>query len=133
MKSILITGCNRGLGLGLIKCLVKDTNSPKNIIATCRKKSNAQVSHKWTYLLEPFRFLVKIYIIIINNHTTISMRHLDCQFTVRVTCRYFSLNSRYCWLLLRNTRGWSHALARNLIRLIAGFSIVYEPSGPFHY
>ncbi|XP_018566423.1 uncharacterized protein LOC108907291 [Anoplophora glabripennis] len=42
MKSILITGCNRGLGLGLIKCLVKDINSPKNIIATCRNKSKAQ-------------------------------------------------------------------------------------------
>ncbi|KAJ8920339.1 hypothetical protein NQ315_012001 [Exocentrus adspersus] len=42
MKSILITGCNRGLGLGLIKCLVKDTNSPKIIIATCRNKNKAQ-------------------------------------------------------------------------------------------
>lgn len=40
MKSILITGCNRGLGLGLIKNLVKDVNPPK-IIATCR---NAQAA-----------------------------------------------------------------------------------------
>ncbi|KAJ8981677.1 hypothetical protein NQ317_017298 [Molorchus minor] len=42
MKSILITGCNRGLGLGLIKCLVKDINSPKTIIATCRDVANAK-------------------------------------------------------------------------------------------
>nr|CAI5843138.1 unnamed protein product [Callosobruchus analis] len=42
MKSILITGCNRGLGLGFVKALVKDRNPPKNIIATCRNLENAK-------------------------------------------------------------------------------------------
>ncbi|CAH1156078.1 unnamed protein product [Phaedon cochleariae] len=42
MKSILITGCNRGLGLGLVKCLVKEKNPPKSIIATCRDLNKAQ-------------------------------------------------------------------------------------------
>lgn len=36
MKSILVTGCNRGLGLGIVKHLVNDTNPPQNVIATCR-------------------------------------------------------------------------------------------------
>lgn len=44
MNSILITGCNRGLGLGLIKSLVKHQNSPKLIFATCRDVQKADVS-----------------------------------------------------------------------------------------
>lgn len=36
MNSILITGCNRGLGLGLVKSLIKHEKSPKYIFATCR-------------------------------------------------------------------------------------------------
>ncbi|XP_076160744.1 SDR family oxidoreductase sniffer [Ptiloglossa arizonensis] len=36
MKSILITGCNRGLGLGLVKHLTKLSQPPQNIFATCR-------------------------------------------------------------------------------------------------
>lgn len=43
MKSILITGCNRGIGLGLIEYLLKNyTNT--NIFATCRNLEKAQVS-----------------------------------------------------------------------------------------
>ncbi|CAH0555742.1 unnamed protein product [Brassicogethes aeneus] len=42
MNSILVTGCNRGLGLGLIKSLVKDPNPPTNIIATCRSTAKAK-------------------------------------------------------------------------------------------
>nr|XP_023023490.1 uncharacterized protein LOC111511688 [Leptinotarsa decemlineata] len=42
MKSILITGCNRGLGLGLVKHLVKDKIPQKNIIATCRSLDKAE-------------------------------------------------------------------------------------------
>ncbi|KAL7026961.1 hypothetical protein ACKWTF_005249 [Chironomus riparius] len=41
MKSILITGCNRGLGLGLIKSLIKHEKSPKFIFATCRNLNAA--------------------------------------------------------------------------------------------
>lgn len=44
MKSILITGCNRGLGLGLVKHLVTDVNPPNFLIATCRDAQKAEVS-----------------------------------------------------------------------------------------
>nr|XP_003702515.1 PREDICTED: uncharacterized oxidoreductase C663.09c [Megachile rotundata] len=42
MKSILITGCNRGLGLGLVKHLAKLPQPPENIFATCRDRSKAK-------------------------------------------------------------------------------------------
>ncbi|XP_071860331.1 SDR family oxidoreductase sniffer [Bombus fervidus] len=42
MKSILITGCNRGLGLGLVKHLVKMLQPPENIFATCRDVNKAR-------------------------------------------------------------------------------------------
>ncbi|KAL4714119.1 hypothetical protein ACJJTC_008473 [Scirpophaga incertulas] len=50
MKTVLITGANRGLGLGMIKYLTKFNNTEK-IIATCRKTSEelsllAQESNK---------------------------------------------------------------------------------------
>lgn len=41
MKSILITGCNRGLGLGLVKQIVNLANPPKYVIATCRNIEKA--------------------------------------------------------------------------------------------
>ncbi|XP_015177609.1 PREDICTED: C-factor [Polistes dominula] len=41
MKSILITGCNRGLGLGLVKHLIQLPKPPENIFATCRDVSKA--------------------------------------------------------------------------------------------
>nr|AEE63240.1 unknown [Dendroctonus ponderosae] len=41
MKSILITGCNRGLGLGLVKTLLKSDSPPKNLITTCRSVDKA--------------------------------------------------------------------------------------------
>lgn len=44
MKSILITGCNRGLGLGLVRTLIKQSNPPQHIFATCRDIEKAQVS-----------------------------------------------------------------------------------------
>lgn len=48
MNSILITGCNRGLGFGLVKCLVKLSHPPKHIFATCRDISKATVSIKYS-------------------------------------------------------------------------------------
>ncbi|XP_076280772.1 SDR family oxidoreductase sniffer isoform X1 [Lasioglossum baleicum] len=42
MKSILITGCNRGLGLGLVKHLVNQSQPPQNIFATCRDVNKAR-------------------------------------------------------------------------------------------
>lgn len=41
MKSILITGCNRGLGLGLVKHLIQLPKPPENIFATCRDVNKA--------------------------------------------------------------------------------------------
>ncbi|KAL6264904.1 hypothetical protein P5V15_004998 [Pogonomyrmex californicus] len=41
MRSILITGCNRGLGLGLVKHLVELPRPPDNVFATCRDASKA--------------------------------------------------------------------------------------------
>ncbi|XP_020281847.1 uncharacterized protein LOC109853792 isoform X4 [Pseudomyrmex gracilis] len=41
MKSILITGCNRGLGLGLVKHLIELAKPPEFIFATCRDTSKA--------------------------------------------------------------------------------------------
>lgn len=38
MKTALITGANRGLGLGFVKYLLK-YNKVENIFATCRRES----------------------------------------------------------------------------------------------
>lgn len=43
MNSILITGCNRGLGLGLVKEFLKHAK-PNLIFATCRNLQAAPVS-----------------------------------------------------------------------------------------
>lgn len=42
MKSVLITGCNRGIGLGLVKHLLSVQSPPKHIIATCRSIEKAE-------------------------------------------------------------------------------------------
>lgn len=45
MNSILITGCNRGLGLGLVKALIGlPAPAPTHIIATYRDPAKSQVS-----------------------------------------------------------------------------------------
>ena len=36
-RSVLITGCNRGIGLELVKQWLKVDGPPEHIIATCRK------------------------------------------------------------------------------------------------
>lgn len=41
MKSILITGCNRGLGLGLVKTVLNLPKPPKYVFATCRNVEQA--------------------------------------------------------------------------------------------
>ncbi|XP_037937516.1 C-factor-like [Teleopsis dalmanni] len=40
--NVLITGCNRGLGLGLVQRFAELSNSPKNIFATCRNMEKAK-------------------------------------------------------------------------------------------
>jgi short-subunit dehydrogenase involved in D-alanine esterification of teichoic acids len=53
-RSVLITGCNRGIGLELVKQWLKVDGPPEHIIATCRKpeevknikKVNADVNLK---------------------------------------------------------------------------------------
>lgn len=66
MNSILVTGCNRGLGLGIIKTLLKHEKSPKFIFATCRNLQAAEVSiliiHKITNLAKSVPYLMKIQI-----------------------------------------------------------------------
>ncbi|XP_039301255.1 C-factor isoform X1 [Nilaparvata lugens] len=43
MKSILITGCNRGIGLGFVQHLLKSANTAtSNIFATCRNPQQAK-------------------------------------------------------------------------------------------
>ncbi|GAB0096790.1 uncharacterized protein DMENIID0001_123560 [Sergentomyia squamirostris] len=43
MKSVLITGCNRGLGLGLVKCFVRNhLETPKFLLATVRNVDKAE-------------------------------------------------------------------------------------------
>lgn len=65
MKSILITGCNRGLGLGLVKHLAGSSKPPDNIFATCRDVNKATVrqigtgdcwTRRLTWLDFPTRF-----------------------------------------------------------------------------
>lgn len=46
MKSILITGANRGIGLGLVKKIASLANPPEHIFATCWNPSNAKVNKK---------------------------------------------------------------------------------------
>lgn len=43
MNSVLITGANRGLGLGMVKYLTKH-NKAQKIIATCRKTSEVRAN-----------------------------------------------------------------------------------------
>lgn len=40
-KNILITGCNRGIGLELIKQYLKSSKPPTNLFATCRDPAKA--------------------------------------------------------------------------------------------
>ncbi|KAH8368232.1 hypothetical protein KR084_008586 [Drosophila pseudotakahashii] len=42
MNSILITGCNRGLGLGLVKALVNLPQPPQHLFTTCRNREQAK-------------------------------------------------------------------------------------------
>lgn len=57
MKSILITGCNRGIGLGLVRYLTEQSNSLKHIIATCRNPQNAKV-RLFSYVIYFFCFYI---------------------------------------------------------------------------
>lgn len=43
MKSILITGCNRGIGYGLVKHLKEKYQNVNHIFATYRNPDTAQV------------------------------------------------------------------------------------------
>lgn len=50
MNSILITGCSRGLGLGLVKQLLESNKPTKHIFATCRYPDKAQVT--WIFIAD---------------------------------------------------------------------------------
>ena len=40
-KNILITGCNRGIGLEIVKQLISTSSKPQNLFATCRNVEKA--------------------------------------------------------------------------------------------
>ncbi|KAF4525931.1 hypothetical protein B566_EDAN013167 [Ephemera danica] len=46
MKRILITGCNRGIGLELVKQLISHKTPPSHLIATCRSIEKAKELHE---------------------------------------------------------------------------------------
>ena len=48
MKSILITGANRGLGLGVVKELIASSTSPEFIFVGYRDANKSQVTTKKT-------------------------------------------------------------------------------------
>ena len=43
-RSVLITGCSRGIGLGLVRGLAASDPPPEVVFATCRYPDKAQVS-----------------------------------------------------------------------------------------
>ena len=53
-RSILITGCNRGLGLELVRQLVRHPNAPECIFAACRNPDHAEVCHLFSISGNPF-------------------------------------------------------------------------------
>ena len=42
VKSVLITGCNRGIGLEFVRQFLTDNSPPEHVIATCRNPENAK-------------------------------------------------------------------------------------------
>ena len=57
-NSILITGCNRGLGLGLVKQLLAASEPIKHIFATCRNPAQAQVM--WNFINQKLVLIFEI-------------------------------------------------------------------------
>lgn len=56
MCSVLVTGANRGIGLGLVKhLLTNQTLKVDNVFATCRNKEKAKV----IYLLDSIGAILK--------------------------------------------------------------------------
>lgn len=58
MKSVLITGCNRGIGFGLVKYLTEQAIYPQYLFATCRNPAKAEAlqdiaeKHKNVHILQ---------------------------------------------------------------------------------
>nr|ADD38616.1 C-factor [Lepeophtheirus salmonis] len=64
LSSVLITGCNRGLGLGLVKEILKSKGAETKVLATYRTPETSQellkLSEKYSSLM-PIQFDVKDY------------------------------------------------------------------------
>lgn len=67
--SVLVTGANRGLGLELIRQLTNSPQSPKNIIAACRKPATASQLHA---LSEETQGQVKVLELDVSNPSSIA-------------------------------------------------------------
>ena len=63
--SVLVTGSSRGLGLELVRQLIKAITPPEVIIATCRNPNDAQVinAHTHTYTHHHHCLLLFIYFV----------------------------------------------------------------------
>ena len=56
MSNVLVTGANRGIGLGLVRAFLKD-NKIEYLFATCRDPQGAQVDYILIFLFEAYRNL----------------------------------------------------------------------------
>lgn len=80
MNSILVTGCSRGIGLGLIKVLVNSSKPLKHIIATCRNPEKALVNWISQFFLLQLSILFNFcYCAISSMHTFLT---LFCTLTI---------------------------------------------------
>jgi short-subunit dehydrogenase involved in D-alanine esterification of teichoic acids len=60
-RSVLITGCNRGIGLELVKQWLKVDGPPEHIIATCRKPEEVNSNILFVKLKDSLQNTTRLY------------------------------------------------------------------------